>query len=91
MAAPSVLQIGVKQTVVVSVYKVNEDIPVTLRVEDKWENVLYQTPEQNVQKGVLPSAIALRRSFVGENRFVHGVVGDLTLSRVRRSHLVAVP
>jgi hypothetical protein len=48
VVVPSVLQIGVKQPVVVSVYKVNKAIPVTLQVEDQWGNLLYRTPNQDV-------------------------------------------
>ena len=47
VAVPSILQIGAKQPVVVSVYKVNTPISVTLQVEDKWGNLLYQTPKKD--------------------------------------------
>ncbi|XP_062523937.1 complement C3-like isoform X2 [Corticium candelabrum] len=49
VAAPSVLQIGVKQTVVVSVFKVNTPISVVIRVEDDKGQVLYQAANQDVE------------------------------------------
>ena len=49
VAAPSVLQIGIKQTVVVSVFKVNAPISVGIRVEDDKGQVLYQAANQNVE------------------------------------------
>ena len=49
VAVPSVLQIGVKQTVVVSVFKVNTAISVGIRFEDDKGQILYQAANQSVE------------------------------------------